>query len=77
LTASLTHPYLVQLAQFAAPIDEVCELLERAIKENPPVVIRDGGVIAEGYNEELVQWRNLADGAPEYLEKLEADERER
>ncbi len=77
LTTSLTHPYLVQLAQFAAPIDEVCELLERAIKENPPVVIRDGGVIAEGYNEELDEWRKLADGATEYLEKLEADERER
>ncbi len=77
LTASLTHPYLVKLAQFAAPIGEVCELLERAIKENPPVVIRDGGVIAEGYNEELDEWRKLADGATEYLEKLEADERER
>ncbi|TOO68781.1 DNA mismatch repair protein MutS [Vibrio parahaemolyticus] len=77
LTTSLTHPYLVKLAQFAAPIDEVCELLERAIKENPPVVIRDGGVIAEGYNEELDEWRKLADGATEYLEKLEADERER
>lgn len=77
LTASLTHPYLVKLAQFAAPIGEVCELLERAIKENPPVVIRDGGVIAEGYNEELDECRKLADGATEYLEKLEADERER
>ncbi|MBO0236154.1 DNA mismatch repair protein MutS [Vibrio parahaemolyticus] len=77
LTASLTHPYLVKLAQYAAPIDEVCELLERAIKKNPPVVIRDGGVIAEGYNEELDEWRKLADGATEYLEKLEADERER
>nr|WP_275659725.1 DNA mismatch repair protein MutS [Vibrio natriegens] len=77
ITASLTHPYLVKLAQFAAPIDDVCELLERAIKENPPVVIRDGGVIAEGYNEELDEWRKLADGATEYLEKLESDERER
>ncbi|CAH0524738.1 DNA mismatch repair protein MutS [Allocatenococcus thiocycli] len=77
INASLTHPYLVKLAQFAAPIDDVCELLERAIKENPPVVIRDGGVIAEGYNEELDEWRKLADGATEYLEKLESDERER
>lgn len=43
----LKHPYLTQLAQYASPVDEVSELLERAIKENPPVVIRDGGVIAE------------------------------
>ncbi|MDF4902725.1 DNA mismatch repair protein MutS, partial [Vibrio parahaemolyticus] len=77
VTASLTHPYLTKLAKYAAPIDEVCDLLERAIKENPPVVIRDGGVIAEGYNAELDEWRKLADGATEYLEQLERDERER
>ncbi|MFB9215576.1 DNA mismatch repair protein MutS [Vibrio sinaloensis] len=77
LMGSLNHSYLSQLAKYAAPMDEVCELLERAIKENPPVVIRDGGVIAEGYNAELDEWRKLADGATEYLEKLEQDERER
>ncbi|CAM3106681.1 DNA mismatch repair protein MutS [Vibrio tubiashii] len=75
--SSLAHPYLSKLAQYAAPMDEVCELLERAIKDNPPVVIRDGGVIAEGYNAELDEWRKLADGATEYLEQMEQDERER
>ncbi|WP_394240107.1 DNA mismatch repair protein MutS [Vibrio astriarenae] len=74
---SVSHPYLKQLAQFSAPMDDTCELLERAIKENPPVVIRDGGVIAEGYNAELDEWRKLADGATEYLDKMEQDERER
>lgn len=74
---TLAHPYLTKLSQYAAPQEAVCELLERAIKENPPVVIRDGGVIAEGYNAELDEWRKLADGATEYLEKMEQDERER
>ncbi|MGL6258498.1 DNA mismatch repair protein MutS [Vibrio sp. WXL210] len=74
---AVEHPYLKQLAQFSAPMDETCELLEHAIKENPPVVIRDGGVIASGYNAELDEWRDLADGATEYLDKLEQDERER
>ncbi|EGA65928.1 DNA mismatch repair protein MutS [Vibrio brasiliensis] len=74
---SLSNSYLAKLAQFAAPMDDVCQLLERAIKENPPVVIRDGGVIASGYNEELDEWRKLADGATEYLEQLEQEERER
>ncbi|MGD8173139.1 DNA mismatch repair protein MutS [Vibrio sp. TRT 21S02] len=77
IMGELSHPYLGKLAQYAAPMDEVCDLLERAIKDNPPVVIRDGGVIAEGYNAELDEWRKLADGATEYLEKLEADERDR
>ncbi|WP_117235727.1 DNA mismatch repair protein MutS [Vibrio maerlii] len=74
---SAEQPYLQKLAKYALPIDEVCELLEHAIKENPPVVIRDGGVIAKGYSAELDEWRDLADGATEFLEKMEADERER
>ncbi|MBN3574222.1 DNA mismatch repair protein MutS [Vibrio neptunius] len=74
---TLAHPYLTKLGDYAAPQEAVCELLERAIKENPPVVIREGGVIAEGYNAELDEWRKLADGATEYLEKMEQDERER
>ncbi|GAM67315.1 DNA mismatch repair protein mutS [Vibrio sp. JCM 19236] len=68
---------LQMLRDNAKPMQELCELLESAIIENPPVVIRDGGVIAPGYNQELDQWRDLANGATEYLEKLEADERER
>lgn len=68
---------LQMLRDNAKPMDELCQLLESAVIENPPVVIRDGGVIAPGYSEELDQWRDLANGATEYLEKLEADERER
>ncbi len=77
LTSQFEHDYLVELAQFTQPLDDICLLLERAIKDNPPVVIRDGGVLAEGYNLELDELRNLADGASEYLNKMEADERER
>lgn len=74
---SVAHPYLKKLAGFTSPQGDLCDLLERAIKENPPVVIRDGGVIAQGYSAELDEWRDLADGATEYLEKLEAEERDR
>ncbi|MBM7037882.1 DNA mismatch repair protein MutS [Vibrio sp. 188UL20-2] len=69
--------YLQALREQSSPLDELFDLLNRAIKDNPPVVIRDGGVIATGYNAELDEWRALADGATEYLEKLEADERDR
>ncbi|EKO3911476.1 DNA mismatch repair protein MutS [Vibrio metschnikovii] len=75
--ASLRHPYLCQLRQDAQPIEVLSQLLERAIKDNPPVVIRDGGVIADGYDAELDEWRKLAAGATEYLDQLEVDERER
>ena len=56
---------------------ELRDLLERAIIDTPPVLVRDGGVIAPGYNEELDEWRALADGATDYLERLEIRERER
>ncbi len=50
---------------------ELRDSLERAIIDTPPVLVRDGGVIASGYNEELDEWRALADGATDYLERLE------
>ncbi|MCS3434044.1 DNA mismatch repair protein MutS [Klebsiella sp. BIGb0407] len=62
-----------QMGEFA----ELRELLEHAIIEAPPVLIRDGGVIAPGYHEELDEWRALADGATDYLDRLEIRERER
>lgn len=77
LLSELAQPHLSQLTNASSPIDHVCQLLEHAVKENPPVVIRDGGVLADGYNAELDEWRDLADGATQYLDKLEADERER
>lgn len=52
------------------------DLLQRAIGENPPLLIRDGGVIAAGYHSELDEWRSLAAGATEYLEQLELRERQ-
>ena len=51
--------------------------LQAAIIENPPVVIRDGGVIANGYDEELDELRELSENAGDYLVKLEIRERER
>jgi len=62
-----------QMGEFA----ELRELLEHAIIEAPPVLIRDGGVIAPGYHEELDEWRALADGATDYLDRLEIREREK
>ncbi|QBQ63674.1 DNA mismatch repair protein MutS [Actinobacillus indolicus] len=70
LTACLDNT-LKQIADFS----ELFELLSKAIIDNPPQLIRDGGVIAEGYNAELDEWRSLAEGATKFLEDLEAKER--
>ncbi|MBT9319572.1 DNA mismatch repair protein MutS [Actinobacillus pleuropneumoniae] len=71
LTASL-DALVAQIGDFS----ELHALLERAIIETPPQLIRDGGVIAEGYNAELDEWRELSAGATQYLENLEIRERE-
>lgn len=73
----IQHSWLQQLRHDARPFLEIETLLTEAIVENPPVVIRDGGVIASGYNAELDEWRDLAAGATDYLTKLEEDERDR
>lgn len=67
---------LHQLANKIGEFPELLNLLERAIVENPPVLIRDGGVIAPGYNEELDQWRALSNGATDYLTEVEQRERD-
>ncbi|TNH42084.1 DNA mismatch repair protein MutS [Photorhabdus luminescens] len=69
--------YIKQLQKNIGRFDELQELLEKAIVETPPVLVRDGGVIAPGYNSELDEWRTLADGASNYLEQLEIREREK
>lgn len=55
---------------------ELCELLGRALVESPPVVIRDGGVLAGGYDEELDELRGISENAGEYLVDIERRERE-
>ncbi|WP_024559822.1 DNA mismatch repair protein MutS, partial [Franconibacter pulveris] len=69
--------YVQTLRENMGEFTELRELLERAIIEAPPVLVRDGGVIAPGYNEELDEWRALADGATDYLDRLEIREREK
>ncbi|MGY4877427.1 DNA mismatch repair protein MutS [Vreelandella aquamarina] len=59
------------------PYPELSDTLQRAIIENPPVVIREGGVIAKGFDETLDEQRGLAENAGEYLVALETRERER
>jgi len=56
---------------------ELLNLLNRAIIENPPTLIRDGGVIAAGYKQELDELRNLSGNADQFLIDLETQEKER
>ncbi len=57
--------------------DDVLALLERAIAPEPAAMIRDGGVIANGYDTELDELRSLSENAGQFLVDLETRERER
>jgi len=77
LLSSNVQTHILALAKSAQPQVEIQQLLESAVVENPPVLIRDGGVIAPGYHQELDTLRDLSDGATEFLAQLETREKER
>ena len=70
-------PLIQQMAQQTKPLPELQHLLESAITDNPPMLIRDGGVIATGFDEELDELRILSTHANETLSNLELEEKQR
>ncbi|MBU2863746.1 DNA mismatch repair protein MutS [Reinekea forsetii] len=77
LLAEIDSPLLTNISGQLTADSKWVDELKRAIIDNPPVIIREGGVIADGYDNELDELRNLDANAAEFLSKLEADEKER
>ncbi len=75
--ATIDSGALTDLARRIAEFPEQTTLLQAAIEENPPVVIRDGGVIAKGFDEELDELRDLSSNAGQFLVELEQKEKAR
>ncbi len=69
--------HIRQLLTNASEFPETVDLLNRAVIDNPPVVIRDGGVIAEGYDTELDELRNISSNAGQFLIDLEEREKQK
>jgi DNA mismatch repair protein MutS len=74
---TLDAPRLEELATLCGDPGPTHALLHQALVEDPPVLIRDGGVLAAGYDEELDELRNISQNADDYLAELELRERER
>ncbi len=77
ITSSLEASLLKQLSKSIHLFPELQERLEKAIIPNPPTLIRDGGVIAAGFDKELDELRMLRDNANEFLVNMEIQERQR
>jgi DNA mismatch repair protein MutS len=73
----LQDPLLQDIVQRMGEHPQIHSLLSRAIIEQPPMLIRDGGVIASGYDPELDELRALSSNADQFLIDLETRERER
>lgn len=67
---------LVQLNEELGDLHDLHQRLMSAIVENPPVLLRDGNVIAEGFDSELDELRQIRDHASQFLIDLEIKERE-
>ncbi|PTY79715.1 DNA mismatch repair protein MutS [Heyndrickxia sporothermodurans] len=59
------------------PCEELVDVLERAIIDNPPLSIKEGGIIQDGYNEELDKYRDASRNGKNWLAQLEQEERNR
>ena len=70
-------PHLQQLATEVSLYPELADTLQRAIIDNPPAVIREGGVLKTGYDSELDELLSLSENAGQFLMDLEAREKAR
>jgi len=71
-----TSERIAEIAELLGDFPELVALLHRALVENPPVVVRDGGVIEDGYDPELDELRDISRNASDYLMDIEVRERE-
>lgn len=69
--------FLTSLRDEIDTVDDICYRIDEALTDRPPLVISDGGVIREGYDEELDDLRATRDGAKDFIANLQKKEREK
>ncbi len=77
LMSDFQSPLLKRLYELLDTLDELYELIERSITEEPPLTLHDGGILKEGYNEEVDRLRKAKTDGKSWLADLEAKEREK
>ena len=77
LMSDFQSPLLKRLYEQLDTLDELYELIERSITEEPPLTLHDGGILKEGYNEEVDRLRKAKTDGKSWLADLETKEREK
>ena len=67
---------LQTLGESIDPVDFIRDLLDRSIQDNPPATLKDGGVIRDGFNEDLDSWRAAAKDGKKWIAQLQKQEME-
>lgn len=68
---------LKDLAVDLDPLEDLCILVKKAIREDPPIAMKEGNIINDGYNEEVDKLRRAKSDGKDWLANLENDEREK
>ena len=77
ILGDMSAPLLTELYDSTDTLEELCALIQNAIQEEPPLAMKEGGIIKEGYNETVDQLRNAKVEGKTWLAELEAEEREK
>ena len=73
----MRSPLLREILGEMDALEDICDLIGRAICEDPPLAMKEGGIIREGYSEEVDRLRNAKTEGKDWLAKLEEEEREK
>ena len=73
----LQAPLLKEIYEDLDALEDLCELVTKAIREDPPLAMKEGNIIRDGYNEEVDKLRRAKSDGKDWLAKLENDEREK
>ena len=68
---------LKEIQEETDDLTDVCTLIERAICEEPPLAIREGGIIRDGFDENIDRLRHAKNDGKTWLARLEEEDRER
>ena len=71
------HSHLKQYGEELDDLKDICNLIQAAIEDEPPLAMREGGIIREGYNEEIDKLRAAKRDGKEWLSELQETEKER
>lgn len=77
LLSQLSIPSVFSQLEKMVDCTHMTQLLEKAIVENPPIGIKEGGIIKDGYNETLDEYRYVINHGKDWILALEAQEREK